>query len=218
MTWEENIWEDAHFTAQLNPRSNSFSFSLRSSALEITTLQHCEINVFQTVFFFLLTGQPSEPLDWEHRLGSHNHIAYSEWGQSLVSTPLSLLIPDRMGPRNTRTKDTWALESSGLWRALCILATERSNMSFPPRWWILNKYTFSLKTCHLGQAWLLEHLIGINICSMRLSQFMEGELKLHPLVMISLVTACCLQKAVSQGWEFPVESILSKGPYRQNNS
>lgn len=53
---------------------------------------------------------------------------------------------------------------------------------------------------------------------MRLSQFMEGELKLYPLVMISLVTACCLQKAVSQGWEFPVESILSKGPYRQNNS
>lgn len=215
MTWEESIWKEAHFSVELNPRSNSFSFPLRSLGLEITTLQHCSINIFQTFF----ADRPAIwALDCEHRLRSHNHIACSEGEQSLGSTPLSLLSPDRTEPRNTRTKDTWALGPQA-YEEHCVSWQQNTVMChFSPPWWILNKYTFSLKTCYLGKARLLEHLIGTNIYSMRLSQLMEEEFLLYPPVMISLVTVCSLQKAVSQGWEFSVESILSNGPYRQNNS
>lgn len=49
--WEESFRKEISFIVeQLNPRSNHFSFSLRSLALEITSFHHCWINIFLTFF------------------------------------------------------------------------------------------------------------------------------------------------------------------------
>lgn len=74
---------------ELNPSNNFFSFSLRNLALEITSLQHCRINIFETFF----ADKPAiRALDRGHGSGLHNQVEQEQ-------SPVSIAPPPSASPR-----------------------------------------------------------------------------------------------------------------------